>query len=56
MFQTTYYEILKCPVCSSDLKIYRDSILCKDCCNDYKVLNGIPLLVDEGVSVTAKLK
>jgi SAM-dependent methyltransferase len=39
-----HLDIFLCPACGGDLEISGNKIKCLVCCNDYQVVNGIPLL------------
>src|SRR3989442_9563299 len=47
---TAQQERLICPRCRSRLYPRGESFICKNCGNDYPVIAGIPILIDESVS------
>jgi uncharacterized protein YbaR (Trm112 family) len=47
---TALQERLICPHCRSRLYPRGESFVCKSCGNDYPVIAGIPILIDESVS------
>jgi len=47
---TALQERLICPHCRSRLYPRGESFICKNCGNDYPVIAGIPILIDESVS------
>ena len=40
-------EILACPVCHSDVKLVKDSLICENrkCAKVYKIKDGIPIML-----------
>ncbi len=40
-----YINILQCPNCSGDLKLYGNYLKCVSCNKIYKIINGIPILL-----------
>ena len=43
-------EILACPKCHGDLKLGKSKLICIKCKKEYKIKDGIPiLLVDDAV-------
>ena len=47
---TALQERLTCPHCRSRLHPRGESFVCKNCGNDYPVIAGIPILIDEAAS------
>lgn len=47
-------EILICPVCHSDLQVgEKDNLLCKKCCEEYQIVDGIPVMIPSSAKVTS---
>jgi uncharacterized protein YbaR (Trm112 family) len=47
---TALQERLICPRCRTPLSPRGESFVCKNCGNDYPVISGIPILIDESAS------
>lgn len=47
---TALQERLICPHCKAPLSPRGESFICKNCGNDYPVISGIPILIDESAS------
>lgn len=47
---TALQERLICPHCRTPLSRRGESFVCKNCGNEYPVISGIPILIDESVS------
>ena len=39
-------DLLCCPLCKYDLKLKKNSLICKKCEKQYKIIKGIPILID----------
>lgn len=48
-----FTEILMCSLCKSDLEVNeKGNLLCKECNEEYRIINGIPVMLLSSAKVT----